>query len=407
LSLAEPRPIKDYCIGIYDGPHATPGESDDGPVFLGVKNLTEEGRLDLSEIRHVSDDDFPRWTRRVTPQAGDVVFTYEASLHRYALIPDSFEGCLGRRVALVRPDPGQVDSRYLLYFFLSYAWRSTMESNVMTGATVDRIPLERFPDFPVALPPVGTQERVADVLAAYDALVENNRRRIALLDQAANELSREWFVRLRFPGHEHTPVVDGIPQGWEQRPLGDCVRFRSGGTPSKQRTDYWEGDLPWVSSGEMTATRIYDTSLHLSNQGAQNGSTVVPAGTLLIVVRGMSLAKECRVAVAARSLTFNQDIKALTCKPGIDPSFLAYSLLAARPFIKELATEASHGTKKLDTPALERLPILVPPASLQASFREVVEQLDALRDTLHAHAEKLKVARTLLLPQLLSGEVAP
>jgi restriction endonuclease S subunit len=86
---------------------------------------------------------------------------------------------------------------------------------------------------------------------------------------------------------------------------------------------------------------------------------------------------------------------------------LAYSLLAARPFIKELATEASHGTKKLDTPALERLPILVPPASLQASFREVVEQLDALRDTLHAHAEKLKVARTLLLPQLLSGEVAP
>lgn len=119
MKLAEPRPIKDYCLGIYDGPHATPKESSDGPIFLGIKNITDDGRLDFSEIRHVSEEEFPKWTRRVTPQANDVVFTYEATLHRYALIPENFRGCLGRRVALVRPDPNQVDSHYLLYFFLS------------------------------------------------------------------------------------------------------------------------------------------------------------------------------------------------------------------------------------------------------------------------------------------------
>ena len=91
MKFAEPRPIKDYCLGIYDGPHATPKEADDGPVFLGIKNITDDGTLDLSEIRHVSEEEYPRWTRRVTPQAGDVVFTYEATLHRYALIPEGFE----------------------------------------------------------------------------------------------------------------------------------------------------------------------------------------------------------------------------------------------------------------------------------------------------------------------------
>jgi type I restriction enzyme S subunit len=152
MTLTEPRPIKDYCLGIYDGPHATPQESSDGPIFLGIKNITDDGRLDLSDIRHVSEEEFSKWTRRVTPQANDVVFTYEATLHRYALIPHGFRGCLGRRVALVRPDPNQVDSRYLLYFFLSDSWRKVVEGNVISGATVDRIPIEKFPSFPAALP---------------------------------------------------------------------------------------------------------------------------------------------------------------------------------------------------------------------------------------------------------------
>ena len=192
MSSGTPRPIKDYCLGIYDGPHATPAEADDGPVFLGIKNLTDDGALDFGEIRHVSEQEYPRWTRRVTPQAGDVVFTYEATLHRYALIPEGFRGCLGRRVALVRPNPELVDSRFLLYFFLSRAWRQVVESSVITGATVNRIPLERFPDFPAALPELWLQQRIAGVLSAYDDLIENNQRRMALLEEAGRQLYREW-----------------------------------------------------------------------------------------------------------------------------------------------------------------------------------------------------------------------
>jgi type I restriction enzyme S subunit len=260
-------------------------------------------------------------------------------------------------------------------------------------------------DLPTLIPPPDTQKRIADLLADYDDLIENNRRRMALLEEAARQLYREWFVRLRFPGHEHTHIANGLPEGWERRSLASCVTFRSGGTPSKARAEYWEGDIPWVSSGEMSETRIYDTPLHLSPEGAESGSRLILPGTILIVVRGMSLAKEFRMATVAHEMAFNQDLKALE-PDGIDSTFLFHSLLDQRDGIRELATEASHGTKKLDTSVLERLPILVPDQRQQRFFRETVAPFAAQRDNLYHQNTRLRAARDLLLPRLMSGQIA-
>jgi type I restriction enzyme S subunit len=240
--------IKDFAIGIFDGPHATPRPSEEGPVFLGIKNVTREGRLDLSEIRHVSPQQFPQWTRRVTPQEDDIVFSYEATLHLYARIPNGFEGCLGRRMALVRPDRDKVHPAFLLYYFLSPAWRSKMDALTITGATVNRIPLTSFPDTPVTFPSLPQQVAVAEVLSAYDDLIDNNRKRIALLEEAARLLYREWFVHLRFPGHEHVKIVDGVPAGWERRAIGTVLQLRYG--KALKETDRVDGSFPvYGSSG--------------------------------------------------------------------------------------------------------------------------------------------------------------
>src|SRR5262249_48363133 len=163
---------------------------------------------------------------------------------------------------------------------------------------------------------VTEQRRIASVLAAYDDLIENNRRKMKLLEVAARQLYREWFVRLHFPGYEHTRVANGVPDGWVRRSLGECATFLSGGTPSKSRPENWGTEIPWISSGEMTEQRIHDSALHLTQDGVEQGSRLVPAKTILVVVRGMSLAKEFRVAVASRPVAFNQDLKALVCKPG-------------------------------------------------------------------------------------------
>lgn len=192
-------PIKTICKGIYDGPHATPPESSSGAVFLGIPNFIN-GQLDLSNIRYISEQDLPKWTKRVTPQPNDIVFSYEATLNLYAIIPKGFWGCLGRRMALIRVDEKKADYKFLYYHFYSTAWRSVIQEHTVTGATVDRIPLVSFPDFLVELPDLPTQRRIASILSAYDDLIENNRRQIKLLEEAAQRLYRNGSWNCAFRG---------------------------------------------------------------------------------------------------------------------------------------------------------------------------------------------------------------
>lgn len=166
--------------------------------------------------------------------------------------------------------------------------------------------------------------------------------------------------------------------GWEPKSLRHCAKFLSGGTPSKNRSDFWEGEIPWVSSGEMTQLHIQDTELHISEEAATVGSRLVPPKTVLAVVRGMSLAKEFRVSIVEREMAFNQDLKAFDCKADIDSEFLFYALLARRHHIRDLATEASHGTKKLDTEVLANFAILVPKPDVQRRVVEVISAYDEL-----------------------------
>lgn len=166
---------------------------------------------------------------------------------------------------------------------------------------------------------------------------------------------------------------------WRPRTLAECAKFQSGGTPSKSNPAYWGGDIPWVGSGEMSQSFIYDTELRLTSEGAQNGTRAISENTVLVVVRGMSLAKEFRIAITRRPMTFNQDVKALQCAEDIYPQFLFYALKARKEYIRDLATEASHGTKKLETSTLNAVEILVPETiEEQQAIAEVALNYDEL-----------------------------
>jgi type I restriction enzyme, S subunit len=170
-------PIRELYEELFDGPHATPKPSTSGPIYLGIKNVTEQGELDLTDIRHIAEDDFPQWTRRVVPQSGDIVFTYEATLNRYGIIGGDFRGCLGRRMALIRPDKARIDSFLLLQCLLSNQWRDEVRSKTISGATVDRIPLTTFPSFQISIPGPEARRRIAPTIRACEELAENCRKR--------------------------------------------------------------------------------------------------------------------------------------------------------------------------------------------------------------------------------------
>ncbi len=145
------RTVGDLCGSLFDGPHATPPEAVEGPIFLGIRNLPGSG-LDLTDVRHISEADWPEWTRRVVPQAGDIVFTYEATLGHFALLPPGLRCCLGRRTALLRPAGPSAARHFLFHWFVGAPFQEFLRSRVHPGATVDRILLSDFPSYPVLWP---------------------------------------------------------------------------------------------------------------------------------------------------------------------------------------------------------------------------------------------------------------
>jgi type I restriction enzyme S subunit len=174
-----------------------------------------------------------------------------------------FRFCLGRRTALIRPDPSQIDHRYLFYYFFSPRWRAQVEANTLTGATVDRIPLTTFPDFDVFVPDLREQGQIAEILSDYDELIATNQRRIKLLEESARLLYREWFIHLRFPGHESVPVKVGLPLGWRRQTLGslcdsvDGAVVQTGPFGSQlHQHDYKDSGTPVVMPQDIVGDRI-------------------------------------------------------------------------------------------------------------------------------------------------------
>ena len=373
-------PIKDLYEGLYDGPHATPKLSDSGPVFLGIKNVTDDGRLDLTEIRHIAEDDYAAWTRRVQPRENDLVFTYEATLNRYAIVPAGFRGCLGRRMALIRTDPQKVDVRFLLYYFFTAEWRAVIRRNMLTGATVDRIPLTTFPDFPVRVPTLPIQRRIAGILSAYDELIENSQRRIKILESMARALYREWFVHFRFPGHESVPRVPSplgeIPKGWEVRRLGEILELNYGKALKKE--DRHDGPYPVYGSSGIVGT--HDASL--------------VKGPGIIVGRKGNVG----------SVFWCDDDFFV-----IDTAYFVTSALPLR-FLFYVLPTLNFINSDAAVPGLSRhqaysLELPVPPADLLAKFCDVADSIERHAIKLQRQIKTLRRTRDLLLPRLLSGQI--
>ncbi len=165
---------------------------------------------------------------------------------------------------------------------------------------------------------------------------------------------------------------------WTQYQLGECMSLISGGTPSKARNDFWGGDIPWVSCKDMKTERIYDAQDHLTPLGAQNGTRIVPANTILFVVRGMILAREFPIAMTKRTVAFNQDLKAAKPADFIDNEFLFQWLRANTYEILGRVDEAGHGTTRIQTDRLLSLPISLPPLPVQRRIAGILSAYDEL-----------------------------
>lgn len=398
-------PIRTAYRGLFDGPHATPKPSDEGPVFLGIGNITEDGHLDLAQTKRISEDEFPRWTKRVLPQPGDIVFTYEATLNRYAIVPNGFRGCLGRRLALIRPNPEAVNTRWLHYYFFGPEWRAVVAANTLSGATVERIPLSSFPDFPIRLPDLQTQRRIASILSAYDDLIENNTRRIAILEEMAQRIYEEWFVRFRFPGHEQVKRVESelglIPEGWKVVAASDAITINP-----KVRVPK-EGLKPFVPMGSLSENSmlIADIEEREGNSGSkfQNGDTLFARITPCLEngKTGFVQFLPSHDAVAFGSTEFIVLRSRALC-----PEYV-YALARSDEFranaIKSMS--GATGRQRVKEACFDAFLLAQPDAETLQRYREIAQPMFAMIRKLAAKNANLRATRDLLLPKLISGEL--
>ena len=257
----------------------------------------------------------------------------------------------------------------------------------------------------VCYPPLSTQRKIAAILSAYDDLIENNARRIAILERMAQLLYREWFVRFRFPGHEDVEMVDSemgpIPAGWKVGSYTEVADVLCGGTPRTKIPEYWEGHIPFFSPRDIKSScYVLETERSITELGLSKcSSDLYPKATVFITARGTV----GKVVMPAVPMAMNQTCYALVGKNGMSQYFVFLSIRSQVEKLQQRAHGAVFDTIIMDT--FHRLRFAKPPLHLADQFYEHVAPLfDLMLNLLHKN-QTLRRTRDLLLPRLISGEV--
>ena len=267
--------LADICQSIADGDHQAPPKSSDGVPFITISCMDPNGgTLDLKSVAHVSEEYYESLPSCRVAEPGDVLLSVVGSIGIPYLVKSGDKFVFQRHIAILRP--GERITPEFLYYSLMSTESTHYINSVAQGAAQRTLTLTQLRDMEINVPSLDKQRRIANVLIAYDRLIENNRRRIDLLEEAAQRLYKEWFVDLRFPGYENTPIIDGIPEGWRKATIGDFSPFKRGEVVVKKDLD--PGDIPVVAGGLQPAyfSNIVNTKppvVTVSGSGANAGFT--------------------------------------------------------------------------------------------------------------------------------------
>lgn len=391
--------LNDVCEFIVDCPHSTAKDEGVGYPLIRTPNVGR-GRLILNDVHRVSEAAYQKRNLRATPQDDDLIMAREAPAGNVAIIKNGEKVCLGQRTVLLRPDKTKVYPDYLAYYLLAPQQQYGLLGTA-NGATVAHVNIPVIKTLPVSLPSIERQKKAADILIAYDDLIENNQQQIKLLEEAAQRLYKEWFVDLRYPGHENVPVVDGVPNGWKKTVFSERVDVLSGGTPKTSNPEYYNGTIPFYSPKDSD-DRFYafDTETHISESGLENcNSKLYPEGTIIITARGTV----GKTTILAIPMAMNQSCYALRSSQVSSVFFLFFALRQEILALKAMANGGVFDTIIVKT--FDRINLTTPSAPVIQAFDKLVTPIMEKMKSLLIENRNLSEARDRLLPKLMSGEI--
>ena len=309
----------------------------------------------------------------------------------------SGKGYMTEHAVVTQPNSAN-NAKYLTYKLSGLSLGRFSGQAAQPGLSVTKLARLR-----IEMPPKWYQDRVAGILSAYDNLIEVNNKRIKVLEQIAENLYKEWFVRFRFPGHEKADFENGIPKGWRRGRISEFYTTSSGGTPSRELDEYYvDGTIPWIKTGELQDCLLIDTEERITEVAVKKSSAkFFPKDSVLMAMYGVNIGM---LAYSTMDATCNQACCVFRDKGNISTKhYLFQCLKSIRDYLLLISFGAAQ--QNLSQDLIKRVRIVMPDEETVIRFEQKIEPLyNETKHLLKANACLIR-QRDLLLPRLMSGKI--
>ena len=382
----------------------------------------DNGSLDLSKSAFISDKDFIKWTKRVQPQKGDLLFSYETRLGEAALMPDNLQACLGRRMGLLRPKKDKVIPQYLLFAYLSPEFQKVIRKNTIKGATVDRIALNELGNFPIYIPDLKTQQSIATVLSALDKKIALNKQINTRLEEMAKTLYDYWFVQFDFPDADGEPYKSSggemvfdetlkreIPKGWEVKNLGEHISIKRG--ISYKSNEIKDTGIPFINLNSFYLDGKFKFEGTKFFTGKTKNDDFISSGDLLIAVTDVTRNADIIGKAFILPDLFNAS-PVMSCDVAKISSSELNNFYLERLFNSDSYHEYikyfASGTLvlHLDIKGISWFDTYIPPKILLDKFEDFCRDIHLRIVETEKQNYRLTQLRDFLLPMLMNGQVS-
>jgi type I restriction enzyme S subunit len=376
---------------------------DDGVPLLRGQNILPY-RLDLANLKYISASTHREWKKSAL-QPRDVVIVRVGYPGTACVIPPGLGDLNAASLVIVRPDPSLLDSDFLCYV-LNSPWGKARVQGRLVGVAQQVFNTHTAAELEIPVPPLPVQRRIANILSAYHELIENNLRRVQILEAVARAVYREWFVDFGFPGHENCSRVASahgdIPVGWAVKTVQQFGTVITGKTPSKANTDFYGDHMPFVKTPDMHKNMfVLGTTDCLSAAGAASQvNKTLPAGSICVSCIGTIGV----VSITTENCQTNQQINSIVLTDAASREFLFFRLQDGKQTLENLgASGATMGN--VNKAKFETMEIVCPPDDMLVRYHQLVAPMFAEIFSLFCQIQNLRLTRDLLLPRLLSGQI--
>lgn len=384
--------LSECCLSISDGDHLPPPKVDAGIPFITISDIDSSNRLNLDVKQFVPEEYYNNLKDIRKAQRNDILYSVVGSFGIPVIIKGNDKFAFQRHIAILRPDSTKVIPDYLFYIMKTYNFYMQADS-VAIGAAQRTISLTALRNMTVELPSMDVQKKIATVLSRYDSLIDNYQKQIKLLEEAAQRLYKEWFVNLRFPGHENTKIVDGVPEGWEKKKLEEIADIIMGQSPKSEFYNKEQKGLPFHQGVGSYGTRFVNDIVYTTSY-----TRIAEANSLLFSVR----APVGRLNISKNKIVIGRGLAAMKHKNGMQ-SFLFYML--KERFFKDNIIGNGSIFASISKNELLNLRFIIPANSIIYKYERFASDIDAKIQKLDSQLRLLTESRDRLLPKLLSGEI--